>query len=786
MRALNVKLARNLWTLKGQGAAIALVIATGVATFIMSLASLDSLRLTQQSVYRSQRFADVFAELMRAPESMAERLREISGLASLETRVRAPVNVRLEDFGEPVTGLVLSIPDGRQPQLNRLYLRSGQLPDPTRNDQALVSEAFADAHRLSPGNRLAVVINGRFESLFISGIALSPEYIYQVRPGELVPDFERFAILWMNRSAVAAAFGMEGAFNSVVASLSPGQRPEEVIDRLDRLLAPWGGLGAYHRSDQMSHRYLDDELTQLEAMARFLPMVFIGVAAFLLNVVAARLIRTQREQIAVLKAFGYDNLTVAGHYLALVMVVVLIGSVAGILLGLWIADAVAGLYQEFFRFPWLEFRLRPVVALSGIAIAGGATLLGTLSSVRQAFRLPPAEAMRPEAPASYRRTLLERLGVTWLSQPSRIILRNIERHPWKSTLSVLGIALAVAMMVLTGFPTGSIAHVIDVQFRLAQKQDVTVTFTDPTSFRAVHELSALPGVRRVEGFRTAPAILRHGHRQYRSAVQGYLPDGVLFRLLDQRLQRIDLPPEGILLTNHLGALLDVQPGDVLRIEVQEGNRPMLEVPVAGLVNEYIGVGAYMQRQTLSRLLREGDALSGAFLAVDPAERSRLHRTLEDMPRVAGVTQRETSIRVFDELMGQSLLVMTFVSMIMAGSIAFAVVYNNVRIAFAERGRELASLRVLGFTRAEITFILLGEVVLLTLVAMPPGFVLGALLSWLLSLALQTDVYRIPLVLTTSTYALAALVVLAATLLSSLIMLRSLARLDMVSALKSME
>lgn len=784
MRALHIKLLRNLWTLKGQGTAIAAVIAIGVAMYVMSHTALESLRLSQASVYNSQHFAQVFANLKRAPESLAERLREISGVAVLQTRVQAPLNIQMPGFDEPITGTAISIPDGEQPQLNRLFLRAGQLPESGRDDQILLSEAFAEAHSLTPGDRLAVVINGRYQRLLISGIALSPEYIYQIRPGEIIPDFSRYAILWMNRDALEVAFDMDGAFNNVTLSLAPGEAPEGVIDELDLILAPWGGLGAYAREDQLSHRYLHQELTQLETMALFLPLTFIGVAAFLLNVVAGRLIRTQREQIAVLKAFGYDGVAVAAHYLALVLVVVFIGSVVGILLGVWAASGMAGMYQEFFRFPWLEFRLRPVVAFTAVAIAGGATIMGTLSAVYRAFRLPPAEAMRPEPPAQFRRTFIERLGITWLSQPARIILRNLERQPIRAGFSIIGIAFSVAIMMVTGSQQGAVKHMLDVQFRLAQRQDVTVTFVEPSHRRALHELVSLPGVRRAEGFRAAPVILRYGHHEYRSAVQGYAPDNQLYNLLDAQLRPIAIPEEGILLTDHLARLLGVKPGDLLQVNVQEGRRPQLEIPVAGLVTEFIGVGAYMRQSTLNRYLREGDTISGAFLAVDSTQLTELNRRLDLAPRIAGVTRRDNSLRAFDEMMSETILVFALFSAVMAGSIAFAVVYNNARIAFAERGRELASLRVMGFTWHETAFILLGELMLLTLVAIPVGFLLGTGLCWLLTWAMQTDLYRIPMVINVKTYTLAAAVVLIATGLSAVIIARALGKLDMVSALKA--
>lgn len=787
MRALNIKLLRDLKSLRGQGLAIALVVAGGVATFVMSLATLDSLRLTQRSFYRDQNFAEVFADLKRAPEPVAARLRALPGVAVLETRVRAPVHLRLEGFADPVTGLMISIPDGAQPQLNRLFLRSGRLPDVERSDQVLVGEAFAEAQDLVPGDSLDVVINGRFQRLVVSGIALSPEYIYQIRPGELFPDFSRYAILWVNREALAAAFGMEGAFNNVVLTLAPDYSAETVIDALDLLLEPWGGLGAYGRDEQISHRYLESELEQLEVMARFLPLIFIGVAVFLLNIVAARLVRGQREQIAVLKAFGYGNAAVASHYLAQILTVAVLGAAAGIACGAWLAEGMSSMYRDFFRFPWLEFRLRPSIAGTAALLTLAAAALGTLGSVRGAFRLPPAEAMRPPPPARYRRALVERAGAgRFFSQPARMILRNLERQPLKSLFSMLGIACAAAILMLTGFQQDAINHMLDVQFRLAQKQDMSVVFNEPVEQRAVRELAALPGVRHVEGFRSVPAILRHGHREYRGSLQGYPEGGELFHVLDADLRPLQLPEAGVLLTDHLGRLLDVAAGDVIEVRILEGRRERLELPVAGLVTEYVGSGAYMRQAALNRLLREGPAVSGAFVALSPGAAPGLQRRIEEIPAVASVSLRETMIEAFENLMAENIMVFVFFNMLLAGSIAFAVIYNNARIAFAERGRELATLRVLGFTRGEVAFILLGELVLLTLLAIPPGFLLGAALCWLLTWGMQTDLYRVPLVLLPSTFAFAAAVVLLVTLASALLVGRKLRELDMVSALKVSE
>ena len=452
MRALDRKLWRELWQMKGQAIAIALVIISGVAIHIMFGATLDALRQTRARYYQEYRFADVFASLKRAPESLQARIAAIPGIVEVETRVVAGVNLEVAGFTEPITGRLISIPDTREPRLNRLYLRQGRLTAADRNDEVIVSEAFAEAHRLEPGAKLRVVINGRRQALTIVGTALSPEYIHQMRPGSIFPDYRRYGVLWMGRRALGAAYGMEGAFNDVVIGLANAYAAPKVIDELDRLLTPYGGLGAHDREDQSSHRFLTEEFRQITLSATLFPTIFLGVAVFLLNVVVSRLIGMQRDQIGTLKAFGYGNGAVALHYLKLVLLIVLVGVAVGIGIGAWLGQLLAALYMDFFRFPFLDYRLTLPLVLGALLLNLGAAVAGTAFALRAAFALRPAEAMRPEPPARYRATVVERLGLQkWLSQPNRMILRHIERRPFKSLLTVLGIALGCGITMVGGF-----------------------------------------------------------------------------------------------------------------------------------------------------------------------------------------------------------------------------------------------------------------------------------------------------------------------------------------------
>lgn len=773
--------------MKGQALAIALVIASGIATFVMSLSTLDSLRHTQGTYYRDYRFAEVFLSLKRAPESLKERIAEIPGVEKVATRVKAVVTIDISGFNDPVTGHLISIPDEGEPLLNSLYLRKGRLVEAGHDNEVVVSDAFARAHGFLPGDKLRVTINGRRKALTIVGIALTPEYIYQIQPGSMLPDFKRYGILWMGRPPLATAYDMEGAFNDVALTLTPQAETDSVIDRLDDLMKPYGGRGAYARKDQLSNRFLSEEFRQLGKMATIFPVIFLGVSAFLLNVFVSRFVNTQREIIAVLKAFGYGNLTIGIHYLKLVLCIVLAGTAGGLLAGIWFGQGLSNMYMDFYRFPFMEYVLRPYVVAAAVIVSSLAAMAGTVFALRRAALLPPAEAMRPEPPVSYRETIIERLGLKgFFTQPGRMIMRHIERRPVKSILTITGIAFSCAIMMVGSFFGDAIDRMIDVQFGLSQREDISVTFVEPTSKKAVYELSSLRGVNYVEAFRSVPARLRFRHRDYRTSIQGVESGGDLYRLLDTELRPIELPPSGLVMTDHLGKILGVSPGDVLTVEVLEGSRPVLEVPVAALVSQYIGVSAYMDLTALNRVMREGSAISGSYLATDSRYKWDIYERIKEMPRIAGTVSQKDAIRNFYETMGKQVLIFAFYITLFAATIAFGVVYNSARIALAERGRELASLRVLGFTRAEISFVLLGELAILTLAAIPLGFIIGRILCAYMIRSLQTDLFRIPLVLEGGTYALSAAVVLVSACVSGLIVRRKLDTLDLVAVLKTKE
>jgi putative ABC transport system permease protein len=783
--ALDRKLLRELWQLRGQLLSIALVVASGVMTVVALRGTYDSLASALERYYRVHRFADVFVSLERAPEPLARRVEALSGVAEVHTRVRQLVTLDVPGLDEPAMGLLLSIPSPPGPTLNDLYLLSGRLP--AAADEVLVSQSFFGANALELGSSLGALIEGRWWQLRVVGVALSPDYIGEVPPGGIFPDDRRFGILRMNRDVLGPASGMEGAFNDLSLTLAPGANQEAVIAALDALLLPYGGQGAYGRDEHLSHATIETELNQNRLTGTIIPAVFLGVAAFLLNVVLGRLVGTQRNEIAVLKAFGYTDLQVGRHYLRFALAATLGGGLLGVVLGAWAGGGLVQVYGRYFRFPDLEYQIRWPLLVFALGVSVGAAVLGARAAVRRAVKLAPAEAMRPEAPAHFRPGPIEKLGLgRLLSASGRLIVRNVERQPLRSATFVLGVALA-EVLVLAGMAFyDSVDRMKWVQFDRAQREDLAVAFTYPRPARVADELRGLPGVYGAELYRSVAARISHGHRRQAVALTGMSHDAALRRIVDRHGAWHPVPPQGLLLDAHLARTLGVRPGDTVEVSVLEGERPTRSMVVAGTVDELFGKGVYLDLAVLRALLREDALANGAWLAVEKTRLPEVMDLLKRLPGVGGVYAPEVVRQNFEKQLAESLLVSIGFLVVLACVLTAGIVYNGARIALAERSRELASLRVLGFTRKEISVLLLGEQGLLTVLAIPLGWGLGLALLAAMMPAFSSDQIRIPMVVSQRTLLVCTGVILVAALLAGLSVHRRLKHLDLVEVLKTRE
>jgi putative ABC transport system permease protein len=790
---LRVKLLRDLWRLRAQSAAIALVIAAGVGMVVMSFGMIRSLEATRTAYYDRYLFAHIFAPAKRAPETLLAAARQLPGVAVAESRVSAAALLDVPGIGEPVSARVHSLPPGGQPRLNRLVVRSGRLPDPARPAEAVANEAFARAARLEPGDRFKALLYGKEVELKLVGTVLSPEYVYTVAPGQIFPDNRRFGTLWMGRAPLAAALDLTDALNEIVVRLEPGARPDEVVRRLDLLLAPYGASGAYERDQQISDRFVSNEIGQLRTTIEILPPIFLAVAAFLLNIVLGRLVDTEREVIGLLKAFGYRNRQILRHYAELALLLSAGGLALGCAAGAWLGRSLATLYQDYFVFPFLDFRAGADIYLIAAAATLGAVVVGAAGAVRRAAGLPPAEAMRPPAPTDFSGRLLGSGAASLLpDEPTRMILRGLMRRPLRSALTIVGLASALALYIASASATDNVERMIDLTFGQSQRADLIVTFAEARDQRALHALERMPGVIRVEPFRAVGARLIHEGRSEREALSSADPASDLRRIVDVDGRPIEPTPHGAILSERLARQLGLAVGDVVVAQVTEGERPTLRIAVTGIVESPVGSSASLDRNTLNRLLREGETISGAYLAVDEARLPSLYAELKRTPLVANVTIFSAMIQGLRDTIAESMGIVTLFNTGFAGLIVLGVVYNSARISLSERARDLASLRVLGFRRGEASFILLGELALLVLCSLPLGILLGIGLSRLVterysrSGGEHADLYTIPFGINPATLADGVLLVAAAAAATALVIKARTDRLDLVRALKTRE
>ncbi|HWB16949.1 MAG TPA: FtsX-like permease family protein [Vicinamibacterales bacterium] len=787
MRTLTRKLGRDLWRTRSQGLAVALVIGTGVAAHVLLFSTFTSLQLTEDRYYERSRFGQVFASLVRAPLAVTADVAAIPGVTAFDARVVVDVTLDVPGRTAPVSGRLISVPESGAIPVNDLTLTSGRLLNPGRDDEALAATRFATANHLEPGDTIEALINGRLRTLRLVGLVQSPEYIYAIRPGELIAADAEFGILWMNRKALATAFQMQGAFNDLALRIAPGASSADVIGRLDRLLEPYGGLGAIDRSQQLSHFFLQGEIDSLRGMGQTVPVVFLAVAAFLLNVVLTRLVAVEREQIAALKALGYRGREIGWHYVQWALAVAMSGALVGVVVGAGLGRALTRFYTEFFNFPILVYRLPPAVVIEGLGVAVLAAVVGAVGAVRRVVALPAAEAMRPEPPARYRVSAVERTGLGRRLAPwTRMVLRHLQRRPGRAALSIVAVAFSGALLIAGLFSLDSIHAITDIEFYDAERYDVMVTFRQPLSAAAADEMARLPGVRMTEPFRTVAARLTSGTRTRPVAIMGLPASGTLSRVIDGWQTFDDLPPGGLVLSRKLADLVGVAPGERVHVDVLEGRRPSRDVVVARVVDDYLGTNAYMRADVLHQLMQEGGTVSGAYLRVDPIASDALYRRLRATPAVAGVAVKQATIDNFTNTLAASVGITRTTTVLFAAIIAFGVVYNTVRVALSERGRELATLRVIGFTKGEIARVLFGEWIVLTIVALPLGVAIGYGLAALVVQAFNTDVYRLPFIVSARTCAWSILTVVAAAAVSGLVVGRRLSALDLIAVLKTRE
>jgi putative ABC transport system permease protein len=783
VRSLHRKLLRDLWRMRYQVVTIAILVGCGIAAFISTVAAASSMGASRDAFYADARLADIFCRLKRAPRSVLDQLRDLSGVATVDGRVVDDFRIEMDGTNEPIGARFVSIAAPQADHLNQVRLRAGRQIEAANPSEVLVGAAFAEAWGLSPGAELTAVVNEHKARLRVVGVAVSPEFAFTAGPRTGLPDPRHFGVVWMDEDALAKATGFVGAFNDVSLRLVAGADAEETIRRVDWVLDAYGGLGAISRSNQPSAKLVEQKIAQLHKLSTTLPTIFLGVAVFLLNILLSRIVGTQREQIATIKALGYRTRDLSWHFAELALVICSLGALIGIVLGVAGARGMLVVYAQYFKFPIFLFRLPawPIAGATLVSLTAG--LLGSLLGVRRAVAVPPAEAMRPEAPPSYHASRLDRFYRA-LSPIARMVVRDFQRKPVRLLLSSFSIALATALVLVGSAFGDSIGEVLQLEFEVSQREQVTVSLDRPRDWRAVSEAMHIPGVVNVEGERHVPVRIRKGPLSRSTALLGFQSGMDLHRLLGADRRPLRLPASGLSLSRVLADSLNIRSGDEVEIDILEGSRKTLVMPVAALVDDLLGLSAYMPASELARLLDETARVDILRLAADDSDVDAVLEGLRKVPAAISVSRPAVDRGLVRAEVADEITALSVLLAILASAIAVGIVYNNARIALEVRSRDLATMRILGFTRGELAAVLLGEQVAQVLLGIVPGLALGAGMAKLGLSTIDRELLRIPLMLRPPSYVAAVCVVAFAALWSALAVRRRSDRLDLVAVLKA--
>jgi len=783
VRALDKMLWRDLVALRMQSITIALVIAAGTAAFVATMSTHTSLTNARDTYYAQSRFADLFVRLRQAPESLRQSIAELPGVAAIMTGQTHAARLAIEGVEDLLTARLINLPD--HDGVNALTLRAGRWPEPD-SPQILLGEAFASRRSLEPGDMLRAVINGREQPLVIAGIAASPEFLIGVSEGGMADD-RTLAIIWMDRERLAAAFGTRASFNTLAIRLTPDGSARALKTELDRILTPYGSRGAVGREEQPSHRALTQEINEQRVFATVLPTIFLAVAVFILNVVLSRLVGTQRDRIATLKAIGYPSLRIGAHYLLLAALVALTGNALGLIAGKFLGAWMTGLFTTIFRIPDSSHQIEPWIAVLPATVSSLGALGAASLAVREVLKLSAAQAMQPPAPPAYHRTRFKWPSLRWRLPPATIMVaRSVLRRPIRASLTVLGMAGAIAILVAGSWWRDAFDQMIGLHFGVAMPADVHLGIIQAVPERVIHEVSRLPGVLQAETRRAVAVRIGSGERAERLALETLGAEPRLRQPIDSRGQPVPPPAAGLMLGERLARTLGVVPGDRVQVEFLEGRQRQRDIVVGAVYDEPMGRSAFISEEELRIATGDGGQASIISLRIARELQRELVATLKTLPAVTGVFDKHALIAHIRANTERNLLVFTGVLSVFAAAIAAGVVYNSARIALAERRWELATLRVLGMSQPEVSRLLLGELALQALLAIPIGCVAGRLLAALLVEMMSAETFTIPVTILPRTYAWAVGVMVATSTISALAVHRRLRRLDLIAVLKTRE
>jgi len=792
VKILDRKLRRDLWQSKGVLAAIVAIVAVGIGCLVGMSGTSKNLELARNSYYAQCRMADFWIDLKKAPISEVEQLSSVPGVSDLRQRISYPVIIDLEGVDQPLSGKVLSLPEHPEPVINNIILRSGNYFTGQRDNEVIVSESFAKARKIGLGDQISVVMNRQSKRLYVVGTAISSETVYMTPPGGIVPEPSQYGVFYVKRNFANETLGFQGACNNVVGLLTPDarQNPQPVLDEIEQRLKSYGVSAATPLSLQSSNLALTAELGGLATMSIFMPIIFLSVAALVLNVLMTRMAQQQRTIVGTLKALGYRNREIFSHFLKIGGIVGLAGAAVGSELGYLIAYGMTSMYSEMFTFPSLHNEVYPGLIVISTIISLVFAVLGTARGVNSVIKLSPAEAMRQSSPMEGGTIILERWGLIWkrLGFRWQMVLRNLFRNKGRTFVGIFAAAMGAALLVSTFGILNSLKYMVVFQFEKVMLSDYTLTFRNEQDFGSVYDAKELAGVERVEPILNVPCTFHKDNHRKKGAVQGLVPGATMTVPRDAQGNAVIVPPVGLLMTRRMANLLDVRKGDCVRMVPTKGEQRPKNLIVADIVENMFGMSVYADYDYLNRLVGEEAAVSSVQLKarMTPAQQLAFFREIKRSPELQtfGNTAQDEKIMTntfITKMGGTAYPLILFGAVIFFGSIL-----NASLIAIVERQREIATFRVLGYQLGEIGSIFLRENLLQNMAGAFLGLPLG---WWLLKMQAKeftNDMYAMPCIVSPLSWVYSIGLAFLFVIASQFIVQRSIKALDWNEALSMKE
>ncbi|MFN8577474.1 MAG: FtsX-like permease family protein [Candidatus Sericytochromatia bacterium] len=760
MKALDKKLLRELWKIKGQVLAVSIVIACGVAVYIAFFSAFLNLNLTRDSYYKEYRFHDFSITLEKAPINSIFKIQNINGIKEASGRISKDVSINIKEQDELKSGRIISLPD-KNNIIDNIYLMSGRKINHSELNECITDDKFFIANNLKLNEFISVTSNGKKQNLKIVGTVKSPEYVYSIRnASEIIPNPEKFGVIWVNKKWAEGTFNLNGFYNELIAEINESENIDTIIDSTEKQLEPYGIYSKIKRKDQLSNWMLTSELEQLAVTSKVTPSIFLFVASIILIIVISRMVKKEKTYIGLLKAYGYSNLEVSLHYIKYSFIIGIIGGLLGGVLGQYLSYGLMGLYSKFYSFPELIYKFYPSLFFIGIIISISSCLFSSLFAISSVIEITPVDAMKENTSIVVVKTPFEKIEFIWehISFIDKIIIRNIWRYPLRSAFTALGVMLSTAILFLGYFQSDAVKFLMEHQFNKVQKEDLKISFYTERDKRAYYESLRFPYVRKVEEMLIYPFEVKNKWYKKQMVIYGLKENSKLYNLINNDGQYINVPEYGIYLSEMVAKQLHVKKGDKITLIPLMGNQAKKEkyVTISGIVQQYLGVGMYMNIDTLSRLLGNSKIINTLLLKLeDQKDLSKLNKYLKKIPIISSVEVKKDSVENFNKNTADSMKSSNFILSLFAGVIAISVIYNSTVINITEREKEIASLQVLGFNESEVGKIVFSENIILSFIGMFLGLPLGYYMCKSMTTAYDTEYFRIPFIINNSTYILCA-------------------------------